>query len=274
MLRHQIIRTRRANDIRVLLIGPHESTASPVVFLHPINMRKECWLEQVVELSRERQCVLFDLAGHGESSDDQEFSLRHWVSDCYDVVLALELDRFHVVGGSLGGTIALCLASELPREVASVTAMGSSLGDPQRAPGPRVADADAGEAPTFASIDEMFAALAVEAVAPTASETVIETVRLLTNTHGQQVVQAVLHAAETADASPWVDGVVCPVLVITGEHDSTCPSATGEAMALSVTGRHLCLQGVGHLPMIESPGIVLAEVAAHLREADAQATTR
>ncbi|WP_053206642.1 alpha/beta fold hydrolase [Jiangella muralis] len=262
MLRLSTIRTTRGNSLSVATVSPLRDGAArpPILLLHPINMRKECWLGLLPALAAERSCVLVDLAGHGESTDD-DFSLDAWVSDCVDVVRSLDLTDPHVAGGSLGGAIAVGLAAALPDRVRSVTGLGSSVAS-ATGDSPAPADDDA--------VDALFAGLAREAVAPGRPDDVVDTVRLLTNRHGPDVVTRVLRAAYAADASGRLEEVRCPALWATGEHDVTCSLAESERIAgLLAAGVHVPLPGVGHLPMIEDPALVLEHLVPHLRAADA-----
>ncbi|TDC50008.1 alpha/beta hydrolase [Jiangella ureilytica] len=265
MLRLSSIETSRGNALSVATVSPTglAGNRSAVLLVHPINMRKECWLGLLPALAAERTCVLVDLAGHGESTDD-DFSIEAWVADCVDLVEQLGLSDLHVVGGSLGGAIAIGLAAALPDRIRSITGLGSAVaGDAaERGNSPAPADADA--------VDALFAGLAREAVAPGRPADVVGTVRLLTNRHGADVVTRVLRAAYTADATGWMPAVRCPALWATGEHDVTCSLAQSERIAERLSGRHVALPGVGHLPMIEDPGLVLEHLLPHLHAADAR----
>jgi 3-oxoadipate enol-lactonase len=273
MLRYGTLRTRRGNDIAFAAIGPDRRDGNaPVLLLHPINLRKECWLGLVPALAGDRLCIAVDLAGHGESSDDEEFTLEGWVSDCLDVATSIHLDRFHLVGGSLGGAIAVCLAGELPAKALSVTAMGSYLSSEPDSANEKGPDLTA--MLDSSTVDDLFAFLAVEAVAPDSPASLVTTVRHLTNTHGKPIVRGVLRAAQIADATAWVPRVQCPVLVLTGELDTSCTPEAGERMATSLAGRHELLLDVGHLPMLEDPAAVLRELLPHLDTAESPGATQ
>jgi pimeloyl-ACP methyl ester carboxylesterase len=258
--------TSRGNVLRVSCVDGRAASGRerpPVVLVHPINLRKECWLGLLPALAADRGCVLVDLAGHGESTDDEAFSLDAWVADCTEVVEGLGLDELHVVGGSLGGAIAIGLAAALPDRIRSITGLGSSVA-------PHPAGPDEAPAPgTAEQVDALFATLAREAVAPGTAEEVVTTVRLLTNQHGAEVVKQILRAAYVADATPWLADVSCPALWATGEHDVTCSLEESTEISAAMGGTHVPLAGVGHLGMIENPELVLEHLRPHLEAADA-----
>jgi pimeloyl-ACP methyl ester carboxylesterase len=264
VLRLSSLETSRGNVLSVVTVAPAVAAgpARPAVLLvHPINMRKECWLGLLPALAMERTCVLVDLAGHGESTDD-DFSIEAWVADGVDVIEQLGLADLHVVGGSLGGAIAIGLAAALPGRIRSITGLGSAVAPHAGEPASPPAPADA------AAVEELFAGLAREAVAPGRPEDVVTTVRLLTNRHGADVVTRVLEAAYVADATGWMPDVRCPALWATGEHDVTCSLEESERIAAALGGTHVPLPGVGHLAMIEDTAVVLEHLLPHLRVAD------
>lgn len=264
MLRLSSLETSRGNILSVATVSPRGTAGASrpaVLLVHPINMRKECWLGLLPTLATERTCVLVDLAGHGESTDD-DFSLEAWVSDCVDVVDQLDLEDLHIVGGSLGGAIAIGIAATRPDRIRSITGLGSSVAPHPGGPGDAPAPADA------AAVDALFATLAKEAVAPGQPDAVVTTVRLLTNRHGADVVTRILRAAYAADATGWMPDVHCPALWATGEHDVTCSLEESERIAAGMGGEHVPLPGTGHLAMIEDPALVLEHLLPHLRAAD------
>lgn len=269
VLRLTTVDTSRGNTLDVAMIAPDgEAAGPPVLLVHPINMRKECWLGMLPSLAADRTCVLVDLAGHGDSTDEADFSLQAWVTDCIEVVEHLGLGVLHVMGGSLGGAICLGVAAGLAGRTLSVTGLGSAI-EPHPDPGvepPAPVDDAAAEV--------LFDGLAREAVAPEADESIVRTVRRLTNRHGADVVTRILRAAYAADATPWLADVRCPALWMTGEHDVTVSIDTSESIAERLHGRHVTLPGVGHLPMIEHAATVLEHVMPHLRAADEPARRR
>jgi 3-oxoadipate enol-lactonase len=101
-------------------------------------------------------------------------------------------------------------------------------------------------------------------VAPGTDQAVIERILELANPNDVDTVAAIWGATITTDVTSFADGVRCPALVISGEHDKTCPVEQGEAMAKGLGAELLILEGVGHLPMVERPAELTAVVARHL----------
>ena len=77
--------------------------------------------------------VAVDLPGHGHSSHLQgAYSVLDTTVRCLDIANALDWDTFHVVGHSLGGSIALMLAVAAPDRILTTTSIESAgpLTDP------------------------------------------------------------------------------------------------------------------------------------------------
>jgi len=83
--------------------------------------------------------VALDFRGHGESahhSPGSSYALVDYVADVAAAVEHLRQPRVHVVGHSLGGTVALMFAAARPESVASLTlveSLGPGGGPPEQA---------------------------------------------------------------------------------------------------------------------------------------------
>ncbi len=258
------IRARSGNTIAVSVLGPDApNPAAAAVFIHPINLRKEAWLGLVKDLCRQRPCISIDLAGHGESSDAPAHSLQQWADDCVDACQELGVRSAHVVGGSLGGAIATAVASDPSIQARTLTALGSDLYSEE----PADAFLDRLEA---VGPEQLFREVAALSVAPDSDPSLLQTVATLANSHGAAEVSKVWRATVVADARPHAARVSCPALVLTGEYDTTCPPAGGREMAERLRGEHRLLDGVGHLPMLESSARIATLLTNHFQLADGQ----
>jgi pimeloyl-ACP methyl ester carboxylesterase len=84
-----------------------------------------------------------------------------------------------------------------------------------------------------------------------------------------ELIVAVVRTAFSADAADVVAAVKAPALVITGEHDMTCPVPTGEALAAALGTDLQVLPGRGHMAVVEDPDTVAAALRPHLAANDA-----
>lgn len=93
-----------------MLAFERHGQGEPLVLVHGVAHRRQAWYPVLDQLAEQRDVVLVDLPGHGESAalitdgrpmaDVLTTEFRRFLAD-------LELDRPHVAGNSLGGRIAL-----------------------------------------------------------------------------------------------------------------------------------------------------------------------
>ncbi|MFK0113589.1 alpha/beta fold hydrolase [Streptomyces sp. NPDC091217] len=112
-------------DTRVEVSGLHrDGTGTPLVFLHGFGSTKEDYAD-VVQQERlaDRPVLAYDAPGCGASTCDDlgAVSIPFLVSVAEQVLHARHIDRFHVVGHSMGGLTALMLADAHPGRIASFT---------------------------------------------------------------------------------------------------------------------------------------------------------
>jgi pimeloyl-ACP methyl ester carboxylesterase len=110
---------------RVEVSGLHRGgTGTPLVFLHGFGSTKEDYAD-VVQQERlaEHPVLAYDAPGCGASycADLGAVSIPFLVSVAEQVLQARQIDRFHVVGHSMGGLTALLLADSDPARIASFT---------------------------------------------------------------------------------------------------------------------------------------------------------
>ena len=104
-------------------VPPWLAPARTMLFHHGLGARSACWDGWTPALAGRQRLVRFDMRGHGASPLPAGFrwSLAALVDDVRAVADAVEAERFHLVGESTGGTVALAVAARLPERVLSVT---------------------------------------------------------------------------------------------------------------------------------------------------------
>ncbi|GAA1239547.1 alpha/beta fold hydrolase [Prauserella halophila] len=229
--------------------GENASDKPAVLLIHPINTQGRIWADLIDLLDPQGRYVMPDLRAHGGSDASGEFSLAEWTADCLAVIeQELPSGPFHVVGGSLGGPLACCVAAALPERVSSVTAIGSSLNfDGVEVSGVLDMFDRLGVAGTFRTV------FPTMTFGPGSSQDVIDKALALANPNDVATVKRVWSATIASDATEQASQLDCPALVINGEHDTTCTPALGLELARVLRTEQVIMPDIGHMPMLECP---------------------
>ncbi len=236
----------------------------PVVLLHGFGADLSNWRAVWRELEAARPVIAVDLPGHGRSAPA---GTRH--AELIEAVVAALLqagvERFHLLGHSLGGAIALGVADMLPGVV-------RSLG--------LIAPAGFGPEINAAFLAGFVAAERAESLRPWLHRLVADpavvtegfvAVTLRTQAEpGRRAYQRALLASLFPDGTQvlalrgLLDGLAVPVKVIWGQADAIIPARQARGLPPHVA-LHL-LPGIGHLPHLEAPGLI-ARLAGELAAA-------
>ena len=109
-----------------------------MVFVHSLAGNAQQWAGQFEHLRPSRRAVGLDLRGHGRSEPPRngDYSIAGMSGDIAAVADGLRLDRFVLVGHSLGGAVALTYAGAHPDRVAALLLV-DPIGD-----GKQISEAD------------------------------------------------------------------------------------------------------------------------------------
>jgi pimeloyl-ACP methyl ester carboxylesterase len=106
------------------LTAPWLEDKQTILFHHGLGATSGTWAGWFPALADRLRIVSFDMRGHGRSSHprpDATLSLDLLADDVFRVADAVGVDRFHLVGESIGGTIALLAALERPKRIRTLT---------------------------------------------------------------------------------------------------------------------------------------------------------
>lgn len=113
-------------------VAPWEQKRDPILFHHGIGASSDIWTEWIAAVAERHPIVTFDMRGYGRSMIpplDFGWSLDLFIADIFAVADAASLKRFHLVGESIGGTIALAATLARPERIATLTVSnGGHLG--------------------------------------------------------------------------------------------------------------------------------------------------
>tara|TARA_Y100001970_G_scaffold294331_1_gene450734 strand:+ start:40599 stop:41687 length:1089 start_codon:yes stop_codon:yes gene_type:complete len=114
-------------DGRIIRYSLRGEGGVPAILIHGFGGDLNNWLFSHDALAEGRAVYAIDLPGHGSSSKDvEDGSIDFFSSVISDFMNALQLDKAHLVGHSMGGAISLSLAIQSPEKVASLSLIGSA----------------------------------------------------------------------------------------------------------------------------------------------------
>lgn len=97
-----------------------------VVFIHGIGGSTKTWKKQIDDFSQNHNILLLDLAGHGNSKDEEsDHNLLNIPQEIKNVLDVLNIDKAHFVGMSLGTLVLIFYAMIFPDTVLSLTLGGA-----------------------------------------------------------------------------------------------------------------------------------------------------
>jgi len=114
-------------------------TGTPILFIHEFAGDHRSWEPQVRSFSRRYRCITYNARGYPPSDvpdDESAYSQARAVADAVAVLDALEIERAHVVGLSMGGFCSLHFGMRHPDRALSIVVAGCGYGSqPERADG-------------------------------------------------------------------------------------------------------------------------------------------
>jgi pimeloyl-ACP methyl ester carboxylesterase len=197
------------------------------------------------------------------------YTLWDLADDTAALLGELEAAPAHVVGHSMGGMVAQCLAIAHPDHVRTLTLWATNPGDGSGASSPAFLQRVLQPPPD--DLDEAIEAMAVghreQVVHP--QEIDLERVRAYAR---EQLTRApnpdAQHAAAvlaTGDRSEGLRGLRCPTLVVHGDGDIAIEPDGGQTLARLVPGAELVVvEGMGHRAVDDKLAVVTDAVLAHL----------
>jgi pimeloyl-ACP methyl ester carboxylesterase len=191
-----------------------------------------------------------DSRGHGRSHQHGPFGVDDYAADVRAVIEKLSLEHVHLIGASLGGSIACAVAAQLPEQVRSLTAFGASL-EPAE---PEVLDA-LRRWREQVEVEGLFDDFLRQEIQHGLPERVAADARsqIGFDSRAPALIHEITYRAFAEDARHHAAKVRCPALLLTGEHDESCPPGAGARTAEALRGHFEILGGLGHFPMMQAP---------------------
>jgi pimeloyl-ACP methyl ester carboxylesterase len=241
-------------------VEPGDPNGVPVVLLHAWLESLRCFDQLMAVLPERIRAFAFDQRGHGDAAKPAAgYGLHDFADDVGAFMDAVGLDTAVLVGASSGGYVAQRFAVDDPGRTLGLALLGSPRS--LRGPRPRFAD-------VLATLEDPIDAAFVRAlsegmVGREVPEVVMSTLREGNLKVPARVWRDAFEGLLAAEPPLNTGRISAPTLIVWGGRDSLLPRADQEAMAAEIPGARLVIyDDVGHLPVIEAPERVAAELTA------------
>jgi pimeloyl-ACP methyl ester carboxylesterase len=236
----------------------------PVVFIHGLSGRWQCWLENLAAVAEHRRVVALDLPGFGASPLPAErLTITLYARVVDELCEQLGLGPVAVVGNSLGGFTAAEVAIRHPARVERlVLAAAAGVSIAELIPHPARAFLSVLERaiPTDASAQRRLVArpatrhVIFAGMVRHPSRITPDLLLELFGGFGTPGLLPGFAALTSYDYRDRLDSIGCPTLIVHGRNDMQVPTADADRMAALIPGSEVLLfDDTGHLPMLERP---------------------
>ena len=130
------IKEARVDGLRLSYVDWGEAGKPPMVLLHGFSAQARYWDGFAVHMRDAYNVYALDQRGHGDSDWAPEYPQESMPADLAAFVDQLGLDRFTLVGHSMGGGVAFRYTADHPERVERLIIEDSSLPSPERPPAP------------------------------------------------------------------------------------------------------------------------------------------
>ncbi len=100
---------------------------TPILLLHGALGSKEQLIPLQEELSLDREVFIMDFEGHGKSKSENDFSIELFTQNVVDFLREKNISRVDVFGYSMGGYVALNLASKYYSLMRNIIILGTKF---------------------------------------------------------------------------------------------------------------------------------------------------
>ena len=98
----------------------------PIVFVHGVGLDHNMWAPQI-NYFKDHSTLTYDLLGHGNTPfKKEEIKIKDYVDQLLSLTEFLNIDKFHLVGFSIGSLIAINFAADFQKKLNSLTLIATT----------------------------------------------------------------------------------------------------------------------------------------------------
>ncbi len=233
-----------------------------VVMLHGFGGDKDNWLLYAHYFTKCYRVIVPDLPGFGENvrNPDWHYGVVAQTKRLLAFLSELGVDKFHLAGNSMGGFIALNYALTHANQLKTLTLIDNAGVASKNKSELELAVAE-GTNPLLASsmddLDRLLKFIMHKRI-PVPNLIMRPMLEIFLRHHDflDGIFWTIVEEALDNGVTDRLGDVTMPTLIIWGRHDRLIDVSCTEVMAAAIPdNRVVILEDVGHVPMIESPGV-------------------
>ena len=248
--------------IRYLATGSGDET--PVIFIHGFGGDYLSWMLVQADISEDRRSYAIDLPGHGGSTKHVGHgNIGSLTNAVCTFMAAMEIDKAHLVGHSMGGAVCLDMARNHPEKMASGTLIApGGLG-----PEINMDYIDGFIREKRAKKLRPFLEMLVHDPALISAEMVEEVIKLKRLDGAIDALNTIATACfeggrQNLEMAERTLRMSVPLRVVWGRDDAILPVTHSEGLPENI--EVILLDDTGHLPQLERPAEVQAAIRASI----------
>ncbi len=252
--------TTRVGDLDIAYLRNAEANpGDTIVMVHGFGANKDNWTRLADQLTDDFNVYAIDLPGHGDSSKplDLGYTLDEQTEHLAGILTALGIDRFHMMGNSMGGAITALFAARYPERIktavlfdpAGIFEHESELVDLVREGDNPLIPSKPGDLKRL-----MDFALEEEPFVPWPILGVLEDKAIANQDINRVIFAAIRDSGFESAFQQQITRIQDPVLVVWGKQDRIIDYRNGALFVEAIPDARLeLLDGIGHAPMLEAP---------------------
>ncbi|RUO63629.1 alpha/beta fold hydrolase [Pseudidiomarina insulisalsae] len=231
--------------------------APTLLLLHGYTGSKNLWLRFANQLGDDYHLIIPDLAGHGDTGFDPQWSYSPsaQANRLQRLLDALKVDKAVLMGNSMGGLIAANFELMYPQRTQALVLLDPAGVDapvPSRAEKLFQQGQSAFEIDNWQDFQEFYSMTMAEP--PYIPEFVLRGIAQRYQEHKAEYVQIAEDFRNHDQLDGRLNNIQSPTLIIWGSADQILDASVANKWAEGIDRSELTImQGVGHMPMVERP---------------------
>ncbi len=239
--------------------APNDTVKPVLVFAHGLLWSTRMYDKQVAYFQKDYRCIAFDFRGQGQSEITKDgYDMDTLTEDAIALIDALNIDKCHFIGLSMGGFVAQRIAIKYPERLLSLILLETSA-DPE-APD---------NVPKYRKLVTAIRWLGMKRVSKKVMPIMFgstfltdksrkaeckEWLKMLESNHKTGVTKATEGVIERKGVYEELGKINTPTLIVVGDEDAATPYPKAERIHFAIAGsKFAVIKGAGHTATVEEP---------------------